>query len=76
VKAETAASPAAAAPAGSNALQQLKDDLQQVNRDISRIARDSRGGPDGGRHSQLPEKQELLARRQELERKIRTLSTK
>jgi len=45
-----------------------------VNREISRIARETRGGPDAARHSQLPEKQQLLVQKQDLERKIRTLS--
>jgi hypothetical protein len=45
-----------------------------VNQEISRIARLTRPGSDAARHSQLPEKQELLVLRQDLERKIRALS--
>jgi len=48
--------------------------LQRVNQEISRIARLTRPGSDAGRNSQLPEKQQLLGQRQDLERKIRTLS--
>jgi hypothetical protein len=48
--------------------------LQRVNREISRIARESRGGRDAAKHSQLPEKQQLLMQKQDLERKIRTLA--
>ena len=84
VKADAAAKPAqaetpkpapAAAPAvASGELQQLRDELQRVNQEISRIARSSRPGSDPARHSQLPEKQGLLLQRQDLERKIRGLS--
>ncbi len=74
--ANAAAKPApAAAPAvASGELQQLRDELQRVNQEISRIARSSRPGSDPARHSQLPEKQGLLLQRQDLERKIRGLS--
>ncbi len=68
------APPPAAPPAASGELQRLKDDLQRVNREISKIARETRGGPDAARHSQLPEKQQLLGQKQDLERKIRALS--
>ena len=64
----------AAPPTASGELQRLKDDLQRVNREISKIARETRGGPDAARHSQLPEKQQLLGQKQDLERKIRALS--
>jgi len=63
------------APVASAELQRLRDDLQRVNREISRIARETRGGPDAARHSQLPEKQQLLVQKQDLERRIRTLSS-
>jgi hypothetical protein len=66
--------PAAAPPADFGELQQLKDELQRVNQEISRIARLTRPGSDAGRNSQLPEKQQLLTQRQDLERKIRALS--
>ena len=73
------ASPQAPLPAPETArsdeLQRLKDDLQRINREISRIARETRGGPDAARHSQLPEKQLLLGQKQDLERRIRTLSS-
>ena len=55
-------------PAPSTELQQLKDELQRVNQDISRLARAARPGAE---HSQLPEKQELLGRKIDLERRIR-----
>jgi len=73
-KTEPAAAPTVTRPVPPGELQRLKDDLQQVNREISRIARETRGGPDAARHSQLPEKQQLLAQKQDLERKIRALS--
>ena len=70
-----AEAPPAAPPVASAELQRLRDDLQRVNREISRIARETRGGPDAARHSQLPEKQQLLVQKQDLERRIRTLSS-
>jgi hypothetical protein len=76
-KAGPAAAPTpapAAPPVVSGELQRLKDDLQRVNQEISRIARLTRPGSDAGRNSQLPEKQQLLTQRQDLERKIRALS--
>jgi hypothetical protein len=45
-----------------------------VNQEISRLARVTRPGSEPARHSQLPEKQGLLAQRLDLERKIRALS--
>jgi hypothetical protein len=63
--------PAAAPPAEPDELQRLRDELQRVNQEISRLARVSRPGAE---HSQLPEKQELLGRRIDLERKIRAVS--
>jgi hypothetical protein len=66
--------PPAAPPAASSESQGLRDELQRVNQEISRIARETRGGPDGARRSQLPEKQQLLIRKQDLERKIRTVT--
>jgi hypothetical protein len=62
-KAEPAAAPSAE-------LQGLKDELRRVNQEISRLARLSR--PDAGRQSNLPEKQELLRQKVDLERKVRT----
>ena len=64
----------AAPPLPSGELQRLRDELQRVNQEISRIARLTRPGSDPARNSQLPEKQQLLSQRQDLERKIRTLS--
>jgi hypothetical protein len=61
-------------PVPSGELQRLRDELQRVNQEISRIARLTRPGSDPARNSQLPEKQQLLSQRQDLERKIRTLS--
>ena len=60
------APPPAASPAPSGDLEALRQDLQRVNREISRIARETRGGPDAARHSQLPEKQDLKASDREL----------
>jgi hypothetical protein len=76
-KAAPAAAPkpepaAPAAPSGE--LDRLRDELQRVNQEISRIARLTRPGSDAGRNSQLPEKQQLLVQRQDLERKIRAVS--
>jgi hypothetical protein len=63
-----------ASPVASSELQRLKDELQRVNQEISRLARVTRPGSDPARHSQLPEKQGFLAQRLDLERKIRALS--
>ena len=63
------AEPAAAPAAEPGEAQRLKDELQRVNQEISRLARVSR--PDAGRQSNLPEKQELLRQKVDLERKIR-----
>jgi hypothetical protein len=52
-------------------LQRLKDELQRVNQEISKIARVSR--PDAARQMNLPEKQELLRQKIDLERKMRAL---
>jgi len=72
---EAAAPPRPAAPPlASGELQRLKDELQHVNQEISRLARLTRPGSDAGRNSQLPEKQELLTKRLDLERKIRAIS--
>ena len=71
-KAASAASrvePAAAPPAASGELQRLKDELQRVNQEISRIARGA--GREAMRQSNLPEKQELLRQKIDLEVKIR-----
>jgi hypothetical protein len=51
--------------------QRLRDELKGVNQQLSKIGRESR--PDA-RHTRQPEKQELLARKIDLERKIRALS--
>ena len=64
----------AAVPVASGEVQLLKDELQRVNQEISRLARVTRPGSDPARHSQLPEKQQLLTQRFDLERKIRALS--
>jgi hypothetical protein len=61
--------PAAASPAAPGELQRLKDELQRVNQEISKLARASR--PDAARQTHLPEKQELLSHKIDLERKIR-----
>ena len=66
--------PAPAPPVASGELQRLKDELQRVNQEISRLARVTRPGSDPARHSQLPEKQGLLVQRLDLERKIRALA--
>jgi hypothetical protein len=58
----------AKAPAAGDA-QQLRDELRRVNQDLSRLARASR--PDAVRHQPLTEKQDLLARKIDLERRIR-----
>jgi len=58
----------------SGELQRLRDELQRVNQEISRLARATRPGSDPARHSQLPEKQELLVQRLDLERKMRAIS--
>jgi hypothetical protein len=63
------AEPAARPPTASNELERLKDELQRVNQEISRLARASR--PDAARQTHLPEKQELLQQKIDLERKIR-----
>jgi hypothetical protein len=55
-------------------MQRLRDELQHVNQEISRLARVTRPGSDPARHSQLPEKQGLLLQRLDLERKIRSIS--
>jgi hypothetical protein len=74
-KAEPAADPPVAAPpVASSELQRLRDELQRVNQEISRLARVTRPGSDPARHSQLPEKQQLLVQRLDLERKIRAIS--
>jgi hypothetical protein len=52
----------------------LAEELKEINRQISKIASAARPGRDPARHSQLPEKQELLTRRLDLERRIRNLN--
>jgi hypothetical protein len=61
--------PVRAPQTGSSELQQLKDELQRVNQEISRLARASR--PDATRQTHLPEKQELLRQKAVLDSKIR-----
>lgn len=63
------AEPTAAPPVPTGELESLKDELQRVNQEISKIARVSR--PDAARQMNLPEKQELLRQKVDLERKIR-----
>ena len=58
--------------AASGELERLKDELQRVNQEISRIGRGSR--PDAARQTHLPEKQELLRQKADLDRKIRAAS--
>jgi hypothetical protein len=64
-----ATEPAASPPAGASDVARLKDELRRVDQDLSRLARASR--PDAVRHQPLTEKQDLLARKADLERKIR-----
>jgi type IV secretory pathway VirB10-like protein len=64
---------APAPPAAPDELQHLKDELQRVNQEISKLARLTRPGSDAARHSQLPEKQELLVQKIDLERKLRAV---
>jgi len=72
-KPESAAPPKPVAPpVASGELQRLKDELQHVNQEISRMARASR--PDAARQTHLPEKQELLRQKAGLDRKIRAVS--
>lgn len=68
----TKAEPVAAPPIASGELQRLKDELQRVNQEISRIARGA--GREATRQSNLPEKQELLRQKIDLEGKIRATS--
>ena len=65
------AAPRAAPPVEPGELQRLKDELQRVNRDLSKFGRATR--PDDVRQTHLPEKQELLRQKVVLESKIRTL---
>ena len=58
------------APAGE--LERLKGELQRVNQELSRIGRTTR--PDAARQTHLPEKQELLRQKIDLDAKIRALS--
>jgi hypothetical protein len=74
-KRKAAPAPAVAAPsAAADGLQQLKDELQTVNQRLSKIGRVIRPGSDAAKRPPLPEKQDLLARKAELERKIRASS--
>jgi hypothetical protein len=73
-KADDVAAAPPAAPDELQDLQDLKDQLQRVNQEISKLARLTRPGSDAARHSQLPEKQELLVQKIDLERKIRAVS--
>jgi hypothetical protein len=59
-------------PAASGELQRLRDELQRVNQELSKIGRVTR--PDAARQTHLPEKQELLRQKFDLDRKIRALS--
>lgn len=71
--AATKAEPVGAPPIASAELQRLKDELRRINQEISRIARGA--GREATRQSNLPEKQELLRQKVDLERKIRTRPT-
>ena len=66
------ATPTAAPAAAPDELHRLKDELQRLNQEISKLARGTRRP--GSEHSQLPEKQELLGQKLDLERKIRAAS--
>jgi hypothetical protein len=74
-KAAPAAPTPPAAPASPAArpdeAQRLKDELQRVNRELSKFGRATR--PDDVRQTHLPEKQELLRQKVVLESKIRAL---
>ena len=59
-------------PAESGELQRLRDELQRVNQELSKIGRVTR--PDAARQTHLPEKQELLRQKFDLDRKIRAVS--
>ena len=65
------AGPSAAPPVEPGELQRLKDELQRVNRELSKFGRATR--PDDVRQTHLPEKQELLRQKVVLESKIRAL---
>ena len=76
---EQAAAPATPAPrasaqSDSGELERLRAELQRVNHELSRIGRVTRPGVDPMKQMHLPEKQELLSEKLDLERKIRTLS--
>lgn len=64
----------AAPPVAAHELGRLKDELQRVNQQLSKIGGVTRPDSDAARQMQLPQKQELLAQKQNLERKIRALS--
>jgi hypothetical protein len=70
----TPAAPVAPPATSADERQRLTEELRHVNQQISKIARDARPGSDPMRHSQLPEKQELLAQKINLERRIRNLA--
>jgi hypothetical protein len=59
-------------PVASGELQRLRDELQRVNQELSRIGRVTR--PDAARQTHLPEKQELLRQKADLDRKMRAVS--
>ncbi|MDQ2966810.1 MAG: hypothetical protein M3R37_00620 [Actinomycetota bacterium] len=65
------AQPAAPTAVASGEVQRLRDELQRVNQELSKIGRVTR--PDAARQTHLPEKQELLRQKADLDRKIRAL---
>jgi hypothetical protein len=66
--------PAAMPSASPDELQRMKDELRLVNQRLSKIGRVTRPGSDAAKHPPLPEKQDLLTQKAELERKIRASS--
>jgi hypothetical protein len=56
-------------------LQRLKDELRLVNQRLSKIGRVGRPGTDAEKNMRLPEKQDLLAQKLQLERKIRAVAS-
>jgi hypothetical protein len=55
-------------------LQRAKDELQQVNRQLSKLGQLARPGSNLERHQPLPEKQALLQQKVALETRIRALA--
>jgi hypothetical protein len=55
-------------------LQRAKDELRQINRQLSKLGQLARPGSNLERHQPLPEKQGLLQQKVVLETRIRALS--